>query len=244
MTTPKQLTYSKAIAMVLCDNGGYAPLSLIYENFSKYRPITSKSYKEGIRERLQRDKQFTSIGYGVYALTKCLNKISQIVTQDIKPIAQKHTDIQGMLIELGNMNGMRTYTPDKTRFFENKQLGKIATIGDLPPIVQALPKRKIQEISYIDVIWFNKEGFPKRAFEVENSTNFSNSLLRLSVLENFKTRLDLVALEKRKNKYEKEVSRDNFTNIEKLCHFVSYSVVESHYKAMLDYTKTLQMFNA
>jgi len=71
----KQLTYSEAIEKVMLDNGGYAPLKLIYENIEKYRKKTGLTPDNTIQERVQRDDRFTRIAKGVYALTDFVNKL-------------------------------------------------------------------------------------------------------------------------------------------------------------------------
>jgi len=229
MTTRKKLTYSDAIEMVLRDNGGYAPLKLIYENLGKYRLLTGKTPKETIRSELQRDERFTDIGWGIYALTKHLNKLPQVAIPKTpnQKVGQQHANIQGMIIEIGNTQGFDTYTPDKKRFFENKQLGKIATMKNFSHFTTN--KKIIGTLKYIDVIWFNERGFPQVVFEVEHSTDFRDSLIRFSELQDFNTQFILVAPKGRKTKYEKEVSRSIFKDIKNRCRFMDYSNIEGHY---------------
>ncbi len=226
MTTRKEITYSKAIEMVLRDNGGYAPLKLIYKNLDNYRPRTGKDPDATIRERLQREDRFTCIGYGVYALTKQLAKVPRPKKASTS-MGQKHADIQGMLIEIGNMQSFDTYTPDKKHFFGNKQLGKIITMETIP--VFTTKETIINKSKYIDVIWFNDREFPQVAFEVEHTSDFNDSLLRLFELQDFNTQFILVAPNGRKTKYNKEVGRSIFKDIKNRCHFMDYSEIEDHY---------------
>ena len=71
----ENLTYSKAIEMVMNNNGGFASLKYIYDNIEKYRKKTAKTPANTIQERVQRDNRFTRIAVGVYALTEFLKKI-------------------------------------------------------------------------------------------------------------------------------------------------------------------------
>lgn len=59
-----------------------------------------------------------------------------------------------MLIEIGNMEGFDTYTPDVNGIFDNKEIGKLATLKEVPPFTY---DRIIKNsIKFVDVIWFNK----------------------------------------------------------------------------------------
>ncbi|KAA3604697.1 MAG: hypothetical protein DWQ06_04475 [Calditrichaeota bacterium] len=73
----EELTYSDAIEKVMQDNGGFAPLKLIYKNIEKYRQKTGKTPDNTIQERVQRDIRFIRIAYGVYALTNFINKVEE-----------------------------------------------------------------------------------------------------------------------------------------------------------------------
>lgn len=68
------LTFSDAIELVLRDNGNFAPLKYIYDNFEKYREKTGKTPDNTIQERVQRDERFTRIAKGVYALTEFIEE--------------------------------------------------------------------------------------------------------------------------------------------------------------------------
>jgi len=118
------LTFSDAIEQVLLHNGYYAPLSIIYKEFEKYRLKTWKTPDKTIQERVQRDKRFTKIWYWVYALTEYLHLLPQ--EKEVKTKKQKtermHSRIQWMLIEIGNMEGFDTYTPDVNGIFDNKEI--------------------------------------------------------------------------------------------------------------------------
>ena len=58
----KKLTFSDAIEQVLLNNWYYAPLKLIYKEFSKYREKSGKTPDNTIQERVQRDTKFTKLG--------------------------------------------------------------------------------------------------------------------------------------------------------------------------------------
>lgn len=232
----QETTFADAIEQVMIANGYYAPLQLIYKEFENYRPFTGKTPLATIQERVQRDKRFTRIGLGVYALAAHLDKLPS-APKPKTPIEKRnyvHTKIQGMIIELGNMEGLKTYTPDKGKVFDNKRLGNLATLGEIPQFTYPGIVRSTQ---YVDVIWFNAEGFPEKAFEVEDSTDFRSSLVKFSDLRFFNTTFHLVAAFERKAKYEREVARSVFGNISSRCHFSSYDEITQLYDARLNYQR-------
>ncbi len=232
----EEATFSEAIEQVMMHNGYYAPLKLIYKEFEKYRKFSGLTPLNTIQERVQRDKRFTRIGFGVYALTSYLDKLPQIITPKTtdEKRNQRHSAIQGMIIEIGNMEGFDTYTPDRSKVFANKELGNIATIKDFPPFTY---DKIIRSVKFVDVAWFNERGFPEKIFEVEDSTDFRGSLVKFAELQDFNTSFNLVASAERKTKYDREVFKTAFTNIISRCRFVNYSDVEELYDASLNYHK-------
>lgn len=234
--TENKITFSEAIEKVMFENGYYAPLQLIYKEFEEHRPFSGLTPFNTIQAIVQRDKRFTRIGFGVYALTKHLDNLPRVIepkTQAEK-IGHKHAGIQGMIIEIGNMKGFDTYTPDRSKIFVNKELGNIATIKECPNFTY---ERITQSVKFCDVIWFNLRGFPERLFEVEDSTDFRNSLVKFTELQDFKTSFSLVASAGRKAKYDREVSKSAFKSIVNRCHFVNYIDIEQYYSASLNYHK-------
>ncbi|MBU6414962.1 hypothetical protein KGQ34_01795 [Patescibacteria group bacterium] len=232
----EEATFSEAIEQVMKNNGYYAPLKLIYKEFEKYRKFSGLTPLKTIQERVQRDKRFTRIGLGVYALTEHLDKLPQIITPKTtsEKTNQRHSAIQGMIIEIGNMEGFDTYTPDRSKVFANKELGNIATIKEFPLFTY---EKIIHSVKFVDVAWFNERGFPEKIFEVEDSTDFRGSLVKFAELQDFNTSFNLVASAERKTKYDREVSKTAFVKIIERCHFVNYSEVEKYYDVALNYHK-------
>lgn len=232
----EETTFSEAIEQVMLHNGYYASLKLIYKKFERYRKFSGLTPLKTIQERVQRDKRFTRIGLGVYALTEHLDKLPQIITPKttVEKKDQRHVAVQGMIIEIGNMKGFDTYTPDKSKVFSNKELGNIATMREFPLFTY---DKIIQSVKFIDVAWFNTRGFPEKIFEVEDSTDFRGSLVKFAELQDFNTSFNLVASIERKTKYDREVSKTAFSNIIDRCHFINYSDIEEYYNASLDYHK-------
>ena len=205
----KQLTYSEAIEQVILNNGYFAPLKLIYKEIWKYKDrskIIGKTPHMTVQERVQRDKRFTRVGLGVYALTEYLDKLPRQIEpkNEKEKTNRKHAEIQGMLLEIGNFVSEveDTYTNDKKWIFQNKTLGSLATLDMVPAFTY---KRIIKEsVSFADVIWFNDRGFPHKIFEIEHSTDFRDAFVKFMELQDFIAEFHCVASEYRKIKFERE----------------------------------------
>jgi hypothetical protein len=92
-----------------------------------------------------------------------------------------HSVIQGRLIEIGNIRGFHTFCPDKSKKFNDVELGKISTLTKCPE----LQFSNYDLLRKIDVIWFREKGkhfIPESAFEVEMSTGTWSGVGRLSTL--------------------------------------------------------------
>ena len=206
---PKNLTYSETIEQVMLNNGYFAPLKLLYREIWKYKnrqDVAGKTTDNTIQERVQRDEKFTRIGLGIYALTDHLDKLSKgIEPKDEKgKVNRKHTEIQGMLLEIGNFRQevQDTYTSDRRWVFENKMLSNLATLDIIPSFTY---EKIIKEsVNFCDVIWFNERGFPNKVFEVEHSTDFRGALIKFMELQDFIIEFYCIAPEDRKTKFERE----------------------------------------
>ncbi len=235
------LTYSEAIEQVMLHNGYFAPLKLIYKNIWEYKDkekVIGKTPHMTIQERVQRDGRFTRIGLGVYALTEFLEKLPKVATPktELEKKERLHTTIQGMLIEIGNNRNEveNTYTNDKKCLFENKTLGSLATLPEVPLFTYEYIIN--ETVRFFDVIWFNGRGYPRTIFEVEHSTDFRDAFIKFMELQDFRTRFCCVSFNERKEKFDKELKKTAFEPLVQRCEFVSYDKVENDYKLALSKT--------
>ncbi len=224
----EQLTYSEAIEKVLLANNYVAPLRKIYKEVTKYRPLTGLTPLKTIQERVQRDPRFTRIGLGIYALTDYLDKLPTSPKPQNKEQEkeQTHYSIQGMLLEIGNMEGFDTYSPNKNAIFDNKPLLQIMTLSEFPNFTYP---NIVQSVRFIDVLWFNNRGFPKFTFEVEITPQFRNSLLKFSELSDFDTTFYVIAEAENQDRYYREISRSVFGEIKGRCLFKTCDQVQDMY---------------
>jgi len=223
-----QLTYSEAIEKVLLANNYVAPLRKIYREIVKYRSLTGQTPFNTIQERVQRDPRFTRIGLGMYALTDYLDKLPTSPEPKTKEQEkeQTHYSIQGMLLEIGNMEGFDTYSPNKNAIFDNKPLQQIMTLPEFPNFTYP---NIVQSARFIDVLWFNEQGFPKFTFEVEITPQFRNSLLKFSELSDFYTTFYVIAKVENEDKYHREIAKSVFGGIKGRCLFKTCDQVRDMY---------------
>lgn len=237
-TNTTDLTYSEAIEQVMLHNGYYAPLKLIYREVWKYKSkdtIRGKTPDYTIQAIVQREDKFTRIGLGVYALTDFLHELPTEIEPKTKQDATErtHARIQGMLLEIGNqrIEIAETYTNDKKFVFENKMLGNLATLPAIPAFTyENLLKETVR---FFDVIWFNHRGFPHTLFEVEDSTNFRDALIKFSEIRDFCAEFYCVADEERRVKFDLEIGKSPFREISNRVKFATYEMVENDYKNLL-----------
>jgi hypothetical protein len=115
----------------------------------------------------------------------------------INPIESFHTIIQGRLIDIGNIRGYETFSPDKSKKFNEKSLDSYTTLDKCPE----LQFTDYNSLKHIDVVWFrrtNSHYYPEYAFEVEFSTGVWSGFGRLSTLREYQTRLYVVTHDEKK----------------------------------------------
>lgn len=109
-----------------------------------------------------------------------------------------HSVLQGRLLEIGNIRGYQTFCPNKSKEFNGKPLGQIATLKTCPD----LQFSEYDVLRQIDVLWFREKGrnlLPECAFEVELSTGTWSGVGRMATLIDYvSTKLYVVSNEKRR----------------------------------------------
>lgn len=108
-----------------------------------------------------------------------------------------HNVIQGRLIEIGNIRGFATYSPDRSRTFNRVKLGEIMTLNECPK----LQYTDHESLRKIDVVWFRRltdDFYPEYAFEVEISTGVWSGFGRLATLKEYTTRMYIISFDDRR----------------------------------------------
>ena len=227
------MTKVEAIEKVMEDNGGTASLSVIYENITKYYPTAkdSEKWQEGIRGvlyRAMRGKQLCKkIGLSIYAIAD----YKEEAKPKSKDSVRMHSYIEGICIELGNIEKFLTYTADPSVVYrDNLHLSDFVTMRDLPAFTYS---EIINEVKRIDVIWFNdgKNAFPKRVFEVVDSVGTLNGAFNRSLqLQNFMTDFYIVAPEKHHDKYLQTIELEIYQPQKDRFKFINYDDIQELYE--------------
>ena len=145
------------------------------------------------------------------------------------PVARKikisnHEGAEHYLLELGRKLGFITYTADQSKIFENRRLGDIAILKEIPPFAG---ERDIGSAREIDVIWFGEDENPKYCFEVEHTMDIVRSLNRLAQLQHLYVKFFIVAPEERRSKFEVEMEKYPYRRMRDRYRFISYDELTS-----------------
>lgn len=215
---------------VMKKNGGYATLGYLYQNVDVTNWSTRTPFAS-IRRIVQDERFFFKLKPGLWALKDLESKIFKefkINSVSKKESDEKfnHTYYQGLLIEIGNLKGYKTYISpqDKNRSFLGKTLGSISTINT---IFEFSYSEIIKRARMIDVIWFNQRKMPNSFFEVEHSTDIQNSLLKFNDLQDFYARFYIVGNILRKEEFNRKIGYVAFKDIKARVKFIDYNFVSN-----------------
>lgn len=223
----------EAVIQTLREHGGYATLGYLNQHALKISDCHwgTKTPFASIRRIVQEHPAIFKIKPGLWGLVEYQDAILQKFSLDSKaePAKQEefnHTYYQGLLVEIGNHRGFATWIPnqDKNRVFLDKRLADIATLSQFPPFTYG---HVLDRARTIDVIWFNTRNFPEACFEVEHSTDIQNSLLKFVELQDFRTKLNIVADTVRQKEFETKLNYSGFTSIQESVRFVDYESLSS-----------------
>jgi len=218
----------EAVIKVMEDNGGFATLGHLYQNALRVPKVQwgTKTPFASMRRIVQEREEIFKIKPGLWALKEYKDRlpVGMVPEKSKKKDSDKfnHTYFQGLLIEIGLLNNFDTFVPaqDKNKRFLGKcKLGELASVSD---IYKFGYDRFVAKARTVDVIWFNDRRMPNSLFEVEHSTNISNSLLKYVELQDYRTRMYIVADSARKREFNKTLDYTAFSSIRKLVEFLSY----------------------
>lgn len=152
-----------------------------------------------------------------------------------------HSDVQGILVELGNLLGYKTYVADPSKIYKNRTLAEWATLTEIPPFTYP---RILKTVKQIDAIWFRNEGneFPVACFEVEHTTGVTKGLLRLYQIKGLGCKLFIVAPKNVRSKFETEVDKTPFYEIKERYLFRSYEQLTAFFELAKKYHDFKKIF--
>ena len=235
---------NEAVILTLEKLGGIATLGQLNQETLKIKECVwkTKTPYASIRRIVQLDNNIYKIKPGLYGLLRHKKDIESkgifIETEknkNSKEIVEfNHSYYQGLLLTIGNLRGLRTFVPnqDKNRKFIETNLGDIKTLKELPDF--SYPSL-VQRTSTIDVIWFNERNMPHSFFEVEHSTDIQNSLLKFNDLQDFFTRMVIVADITKKHSYLDKINYSSFKDLSRnnRVSFLDYESLNKQYEAQL-----------
>ncbi|MCM1176122.1 MAG: winged helix-turn-helix domain-containing protein [Clostridium sp.] len=239
------MTEREAVVAVLEICGGIATLSEINQNIFQIKDCKweTKTPFASIRRIVRHSPEIYRVKPGLYALQSHRHYLESngIVIETEKNKDSKevidfnHSYYLGILVNLGNMKKMTTFIPDqdKNRKFLNTTLGNIKTLPKIPDFSY---DHIVARSSTIDVIWFNKRDMPHSFFEIEHSTDIQNSLLKFVDLQDFNTRMYIVADIRRKHEYDKKMTYQSFYDLTQPIYrvkFLSYDELIRQYELQI-----------
>lgn len=236
---------NEAVILTIEKLGGVATLGQLNQEVFKLAECEwkTKTPFASIRRIVQLDKNIYKIKPGLYGLTdyKLQNESKGIIQEtetnkNSKEIMEfNHSYYQGLLLKVGNLKGLKTFVPnqDKNRFFLNEKLVDIRTLNEIPQY--SYPKL-VNKSASVDVIWFNNREMPHSFFEVEHSTDIQNSLIKFNELQDFYSRMVIVADSKRKDEYLKKLKYSSFTNLvnQNRVSFMDYEALIKQYERIIE----------
>jgi hypothetical protein len=221
--------------------GGFATLSQLDKNVD-VRNWKTKTPSATIRRIVQNEKYFFKIKPGLWALNNYKEKlpsdISLLLAEQKKNFDKEkkytHYYYQGIISEIGKLNQFNSYIPaqDKNKPFLNKTLKDVTSLTTLPQFT-FLPI--IKSIKSIDVVWLNKRQYPSAVFEVENSTNFKNSLTKFYELIDFSTDMIIVSDAIRYRQFLSVIKLSIFSELQSRVIFCNYGLLDQYYSNPFKY---------
>jgi hypothetical protein len=237
---------NEAVILTLEKLGGVATLGQLNQEVFKIKECEwkTKTPFASIRRIVQLDTNIFKIKPGLYGLKKMKAEIENrgIIIETGKNIDSKefqefnHSYYQGLLLIVGKLKGLSTFVPnqDKNRkFYDERKLGDISSMNELPKYSY---DNIVQRSSTIDVIWFNERNLPHSFFEVEHSTDIQNSLLKFNDLQDFYSRMIIVADNKRKADYLNKIKYSSFKDlsINNRVSFLDYESLNKQYESLIE----------
>ncbi|MDQ3007696.1 MAG: hypothetical protein M3R47_20245 [Chloroflexota bacterium] len=233
----------EAVIIALEKMGGQATLADLYRETMKVEGCKweTKTPFASIRRIVQQRQEIFKVRPGLWALKSYQKKLGLVenADKDKSQLEQNHSYYQGILLTIGNLRGYKTFSPnqDKNRLFVSKPLKDVRTLQEIPKFSY---EEFIKRCSTVDVVWFNSHLMPNSLFEVEHSTDFQNSLIKFSDLQDFSTRMIIVTDDNRKREFLQKIQSSVFAGVSKRVDFLGYESLVKQYE--MDLLRSDQVF--
>ncbi|MDR1033205.1 MAG: hypothetical protein LBL41_00280 [Bifidobacteriaceae bacterium] len=221
--------------------GGYATFGKLNQTIDFTKWIT-KTPEASVRRIVQDSTEIFRIRKGLWGLESKKREIMAKLgldnldesSSEKKSVDFTHSYFQGLLTEIGKMQGLKTYVPaqDKNKLFLETKLGEIADTTTILPFTYEKITNKARTV---DAIWFNKDrDLPNAFFEVEHSTDIKNALSKFYELQDFRAKMIIVADVHRKPQFDKIMTDSLWRSIRNIVTFQSYDKVVDLHKKTID----------
>jgi hypothetical protein len=223
----------EAVIQTLEKLGGKATLAQLYREVMKVEDCMweTKTPFASIRRIVQTRPEIFKILPGLWALESYRKKFGvEKSNKESREIQEEtHSYYQGVLINIGNLKGFQTYSPqqDKNKIYVDRTLKEIRTLQEIPAYSHG---ELVKRSETIDVIWFNERLMPNSFFEVEHSTGIQNSLMKFCDLQDFSTRMFIVADKNRRREFEQKAGYKLFKDVANRVKFVDYESIVKQYE--------------
>jgi hypothetical protein len=238
------LKQSDDVIEALIKLGGFATFGKLNQTIDFSNWVT-KTPEASVRRIVQQSDKFFRIRKGLWGLNEMKNEIADKLKLDDfnensnsqESINFTHSYYQGLLVEIGNMQGNKTYIPaqDKNKQYLQKKLGEVTQITSIPEFTYNAIVRRAKTV---DVIWFGTErNLPKAFFEVEHSTDIKNSLSKFHELQDFRAKMYIVADNYRKKYFDDTVQESLWKDIRGIVKFLPYDYISNLHTRIFELEK-------
>jgi hypothetical protein len=236
----------EAVILALENLGGVATLGQLNQEVFKLKDCEwkTKTPFASVRRIVQTDKNIYKIKPGLYGLKRLETEIENrgifVETEKNKNSDEiqefNHSYYEGLLLIVGQLKNLSTFITDKDKnkkFIDGKKLREMSTLSELPAFSY---KNLVNRSSTVDVIWFNDRQMPHSFFEVEHSTNIQDSLVKFNDLQDFYSRMIIVADNKRKEEYLNKIKYSSFKDLTKndRVSFLNYEALNKQYESLIE----------
>ena len=229
----------EAVIEAMRSSGGYATLGHLYQaalkvEGSKWGTTTPFA---SIRRIVFDRPEFFKIKPGLWGLEESRKSIEKRFALGTnvpleKKIAVDHSYYQGLIVEIGNLQGFDTFVPyqDKNRKFLDKTLSQVSSVEKYPAFTY---DHLLARARMIDVTWFNTRKMPSEFFEVEHTTDVYSALLRFLDMQDFTVKFHIVADAIRQNEYQDKLSSHTFAPIAPRVNFIDYETLSDFHAKLM-----------
>lgn len=223
----------QAVIQTLEKLDGKATLAQLYREVMKVEDCKweTKTPFASIRRIVQTRREIFKIRPGLWALESYRQRLGlEKLRESSKEMQEEtHAYYQGVLIDIGNLKGFQTFSPqqDKNKMYIDRHLKEIRTLQEIPSFSHDL---LVKRSGTIDVIWFNERLMPNSFFEVEHSTEMLNSLGKFCDLQDFFTRMFIVADKNRREEFEQKLRHKSFEDVANRVKFMDYESLVKQYE--------------